>query len=139
MKSWVGLVRRFGSNINWTVQHGGYWWRGELGMLDRRPLVAAVQDLNDQFGNIWFETAGEREEYPFVAWQEKVHALAEEIGYDRIMFASDWPYVDATTKYFELVDAVRKHADWLSSREKRWFLGENAARFMTLAEAKPLK
>jgi predicted TIM-barrel fold metal-dependent hydrolase len=138
LKSWVQLVRRFGRNLHWTVQHGGYWWRGTVGMLDRRPLVAAVQELNDQYDNIWFETAGEREEYPYVSWQEKVHALAEEIGYDKIEFASDWPYVDAANKYFQLVEAVRHHADWLSSREKRWFLGENAARFMALPEAKPL-
>jgi predicted TIM-barrel fold metal-dependent hydrolase len=138
LKEWVALVKRFGSNINWAVQHGAYWRRGP-GMLERHAFVEAVRGLNAQFDNIWVETAGERDEYPYVDWQEKVHALADEVGFEKIMWASDWPYVDAQHKYFQLVDAVRRHADWLSKTEKRWYLGENAARFMTLADAKPLR
>lgn len=137
LKDWVEHVRRFGSKVHWDVMHGGYWLRGP-GQLDRKPLIEAVQELNGEYNNIWFGTAGEREEYPYTEWQEKVHALAEEIGFDKIMWASDWPYVDANHKYFQLVEAVRRHAEWLSQREKAWFLGENAARFMNLPEAKPL-
>src|SRR6185437_4715092 len=37
LKSWVQLVRKFGPNLHWTVNHGGYWWRGATGMLDHRP------------------------------------------------------------------------------------------------------
>ncbi len=135
LKHWVELVRRFGSNVHWAVMHGGYWRRGP-GQLERRSLVDAVQALNAEFNNIWFETAGEREEYPYVEWQEKVHALADEIGFDKIMWSTDWPYVDANHKYFQLVEAVRRHGEWLSATEKRWFLGENATRFMNLAEAR---
>lgn len=138
LKDWVALVRRFGRDLNWAVQHGAYWRRGP-GMLDRRSFVDAVQALNSEYDNIWVETAGEREEYPYVDWQEKVHALADEVGFEKIMWASDWPYVDAKHKYFQLIDAVRRHGSWLSETEKRWYLGENAARFMSLAEAKPLR
>ncbi|MBI3948861.1 MAG: amidohydrolase [Acidobacteria bacterium] len=136
LKDWVELVRRFGPKLHWDVMHGGYWRRGP-GQLDRKALVEAVQELNAEYNNVWFGTAGERDEYPYIEWQEKVHALAEEIGNDKIVWASDWPYVDAFHKYFQLIEAVRRHADWLSQREKQWFLGENAARFMNLPEAKP--
>jgi predicted TIM-barrel fold metal-dependent hydrolase len=138
LKEWVALVRRFGRDLHWCVQHGAYWRRGP-GMVERHAFVAAARELNGEFDNIWVETAGEREEYPYIDWQEKVHALCEELGFDKIMWASDWPYVDARHKYFQLIDAVRNHARWLSETEKRWYLGENAARFMTLAEAKPLR
>lgn len=137
LKEWVDLVKRFGSDVHWDVMHGGYWRRGP-GQMDKKPLVETVQELNEEYNNVWFGTAGERSEYPYVAWQEKVHELAEEIGYDKIMWSSDWPYVDRDHKYFQLIEAVRRHGRWLSHREKEWFLGENAARFMNLSEAKPL-
>lgn len=138
LKAWVELVRRYGRSIHWDVMHGAYWRRGP-GMLERRAFVEAAQDLNAEFDNIWVGTAGEREEYPYYAWQEKVHTLADEIGFEKIMWAADWPYVDANHKYFQLVDAIRRHASWLSETEKSWYLGENAARFMNLAAAKPLR
>ncbi len=138
LKEWVELVRRFGRNLNWAVQHGAYWRRGP-GMLERHAFVDAARALNAEFDNIWVETAGERDEYPYVDWQEKVHALANEIGFEKIMWASDWPYVDAKHKYFQLIDAVRRHGAWLSEVEKRWYLGENAARFMNLPDAPALR
>ena len=138
LAAWVELVRRYGRNIHWDVMHGAYWRRGP-GMMERRAFVETAQDLNAEFDNIWIGTAGRREEYPYHAWQGKVHALAEEIGFHKIMWTSDWPYVDAHHKYFQLVDAIRRHASWLSKTEKSWYLGENAARFMNLAAAKPLR
>ena len=138
LSHWVQLVKRFGKTLHWCLNHGGYWARGarRAGQLNKPALVETVQDLNAQFDNVWFETGEHRDgEYPFRPWQTKVHQLGEEIGFDKICFGSDWPYVDVDTKYFQLFDAVRNHSDWASQRQKTWFLGENAARFMVLPEA----
>jgi predicted TIM-barrel fold metal-dependent hydrolase len=143
LADWVKLVRRFGKKLNWCVLHGGYWNRGSgrrWGQLHRRSLVPAIQELNAEFDNVWIETADHQDdEYPFLDWQERTNQLVEEFGYDKICWGTDWPYAEWTTKYFELVEAVRRHGWWASQKQKQWYLGENAARFLNLPEAGVLK
>ena len=69
-------------------------------------------------------------EYPFLRYLERIRALRDGCGADRIMYATDWPWLEHYFMYPQLVESVRRHADFLSEEEKELFLHENARRFL---------
>jgi hypothetical protein len=72
-------------------------------------------------------------EYPFRNHLEMLRKLAEGVGHDRVMWATDWPWMEHYFSYPQAVDSIRKHADFWTEDEKAQFLGENAARFLELS------
>jgi predicted TIM-barrel fold metal-dependent hydrolase len=69
-------------------------------------------------------------EYPFPRYLERIRALRDGCGPDRIMYATDWPWLEHYFMYPQLVESVRRHADFLGEEEKALFLHENARRFL---------
>lgn len=69
-------------------------------------------------------------EYPFPNHLKRLRRLYERIGADRLMFATDWPWPEKFRKYIQDVDAIRKHANFMSEEDKLKFLGQNALRFL---------
>jgi predicted TIM-barrel fold metal-dependent hydrolase len=69
-------------------------------------------------------------EYPFPNQLKRLRRLYEEVGPDNIMFATDWPWLEQYRKYVQDVDAVRRHADFMTDQDKEKFLGLNALRYL---------
>jgi predicted TIM-barrel fold metal-dependent hydrolase len=117
--------------IRFALMHTGY---DEHAQLSRVPMFRVVNELNEKHGNIWFETAMQDIDYtyPYHMYLEKIHTLYDGVGRDRIMWGTDWPWTDSWCKYFQLVQAVLEHANFLGPDDKRMFLGENAVRFLGL-------
>jgi predicted TIM-barrel fold metal-dependent hydrolase len=69
-------------------------------------------------------------EYPFPRYLERIRALRDGCGADRIMYATDWPWLEHYFMYPQLVESVRRHSDFLSEEEKTLFLHGNARRFL---------
>jgi predicted TIM-barrel fold metal-dependent hydrolase len=69
-------------------------------------------------------------EYPFPNYLRRLEKLHAEVGASKLMWATDWPWLEHYMKYPQAVDAIRRHAGFLSLEEKRAFLGGNAVRFL---------
>lgn len=114
--------------VRFCLMHMGF---DELAQLDRIPMFRVVHELNQRHGNVWFETALFVDHtYPYRGYLEKLHTVYSAFGRDRIMWSTDWPWTETWSKYFQLVQAVLDHADFLSQEEKKLFLGGNAAKFL---------
>jgi predicted TIM-barrel fold metal-dependent hydrolase len=79
-----------------------------------------------QVGEIW----DDHTEYPFRNFLKRIEVLVKEIGADRLMWATDWPWFEDKFKYQQAVDCIRKHANFMSDKEKALFLGGTAERLM---------
>jgi len=69
-------------------------------------------------------------EYPFPRYLERIRLLRDGCGADRIVYGTDWPWLDHCFMYAQLVESIRRHADFLSVKEKELFLHRNARRFL---------
>jgi predicted TIM-barrel fold metal-dependent hydrolase len=68
--------------------------------------------------------------YPFPQYLQQLEVVYDAIGAERLMWATDWPWLESYTKYPQLVGAVQEHATFMSDAEREAFLGGNAVRFL---------
>jgi predicted TIM-barrel fold metal-dependent hydrolase len=103
------------------------------------PLAPAADEvfrLTAKHANLYLSTAmpgcvwDDGSEYPFRNYLQRMQRLCEAVGAGRVMWATDWPWFDWAFKYEQGLNAIRKHADFLSEQEKALVLGETAAEFM---------
>ena len=103
------------------------------------PLTQAAEavfSITRKHSNLYLSTANpgkawdDGTEYPFRNYLARMRITCEEVGPTRVMWATDWPWYDWAFKYEQGVNAIRKHAEFLSERDKRFILGETAAEFM---------
>ena len=69
-------------------------------------------------------------EYPFRRYLERIRLMRDGCGADRIMYGTDWPWLDHCFMYPQLVESIRRHADFMTEEEKQLFLHRNARRFL---------
>jgi predicted TIM-barrel fold metal-dependent hydrolase len=100
------------------------------------PDAKIVFDMARNHGNVFLSTAflgynrDDEHEYPFPLQLKRLHRLYDEVGIDKLMFATDWPWAEDCRKYVQDVDSIRRHCDFMSDEEKRRFLGLNALRYL---------
>ena len=46
------------------------------------------------------------------------------------MWATDWPWFDHCYRYEQAIEAIRRHANFLTEEEKATFLGGTAVAFL---------
>jgi predicted TIM-barrel fold metal-dependent hydrolase len=99
-----------------------------------------VIDMMKQFPNLYLSTAApgniwdDGSEYPFPNYLRRIQLLVESVGADRLMWATDWPWLEHEFKYEQAVNAIRRHAPFLSDDEKAMFLGGAAAAFLDVKD-----
>lgn len=69
-------------------------------------------------------------EYPFPRYLQRLERLVTTVGAEKLMWATDWPWLNHFMLYPQAIDAIRKHATFMSERDKERFLGDNARRFV---------
>jgi predicted TIM-barrel fold metal-dependent hydrolase len=69
-------------------------------------------------------------EYPFPNYLRRLAKLHAEVGASKLMWATDWPWLEHFMKYPQAVNAIQRHAGFFSEEEKRAFMGGNAIRFL---------
>jgi predicted TIM-barrel fold metal-dependent hydrolase len=75
-----------------------------------------------------WESWKENYEYPYPLHTDLIKKVYDQIGAERLLWASDMPFVYRTCTYRQLLDLVRLHFDFLNEEEKRLVIGGNAAR-----------
>jgi len=108
-----------------------------MGYIDpRTPEAERMFEIVRDHPNIYVSTSclqfmwEDEHEYPFPRYLERIRALKEACGADRIVYGTDWPWLDHCFMYPQLVEAIRRHADFMTEDEKRMFLHDNARRYL---------
>jgi predicted TIM-barrel fold metal-dependent hydrolase len=100
------------------------------------PLSAEgqiVPKVVNRHQNVWLSTSwlgkdwDDAHEYPFANHLARLEHLYNEVGPDRLFWATDWPWLEEYMTYPQAVDSIRRHAGFFSEKEKTGFLGDNAA------------
>ncbi len=102
------------------------------------PEAKIVFDMAKNHDNVFLSTAllgyiyppDDEHEYPFPNQLRRLRKLYDEIGINKLMFATDWPWSEYCRKYNQDVDAIRRHCDFIKDEEKEKFLGQNALKYL---------
>lgn len=104
---------------------------GHFGMVTRPGWLAQVRLARHP--HVCLESGGitwlfNDEFYPFKGAVRAIRKAADEVGFEKLMWGSDYPRTITAITYRMSYDFVLK-SDELTDDEKRLFLGENARRF----------
>ena len=66
--------------------------------------------------------------YPWLDAQALVKRLYDTYGPDRLMWATDWPIIEAVAKYSQALTVVRDDMKFLNADDKRWMLSKTIER-----------
>jgi predicted TIM-barrel fold metal-dependent hydrolase len=108
-----------------------------MGFLDpRKDEAKRMFEIVGEHPNIYVSTSclqfmwEDEHEYPFRNYLERIRLLRDGCGADRIVYGTDWPWLEHYFMYPQLVESIRRHADFFSEDEKAMFLHANARRFL---------
>ncbi len=123
------------SNITFIIMHLGVSYLTDLKQQYPFPILQKTLSL-EQYHNVWFELSGlqefcedekpPRNEYPFPRAQEIVQATVEKVGSEKMIWGSDFPGILPYCSYPQTVNLIKYYCDFLSEKEKKFILGENA-------------
>lgn len=107
---------------------------GHFGMVTGRHWEKQIRLA--LYNNVYIESGGitwlfNEEFYPFPSAVRSIRTAADTVGFDKLMWGSDYPRTICAITYRMSYDFVLK-SDQLSDDEKRLFLGTNASRFYKL-------
>jgi predicted TIM-barrel fold metal-dependent hydrolase len=86
------------------------------------------------YPNVWTQNAYivayfRDEQFPYSTAHRLLKRLIEEIGIDKFIFATDWPWTERFCKYKQQIDMIRT-ADYLNQEDKEKFLSKNVENFL---------
>lgn len=111
------------------------WGRPRLDVTIPPPTLEIVEDLA-QHPNVVSLFSGHyafsREEFPYDDLRIVSDRLLAAFGPERLLWASDWPWIKKKPGYCELLDLVEHHLPGLSPDEVDLVMGGNAQRVLRL-------
>ncbi|MBO5858220.1 MAG: amidohydrolase [Clostridia bacterium] len=104
---------------------------GHFGMVTRDGWLEQIKLAKNK--NVFIESGGitwlfNSEFYPYPSAVEAIKKSAELVGYDKLMWGSDYPRTMTAITYKMSFDFVEKATE-ISEENKKLFLGENAVKF----------
>jgi predicted TIM-barrel fold metal-dependent hydrolase len=74
-----------------------------------------------------------KQPYPWLDAQEHVKRLHQSFGPDRLMWATDWPIIEANSTYDKALKVVRDDMNFLNADDRRWMLSRTIERVWPFA------
>lgn len=104
---------------------------GHFGMVTRENWLEQIKLAGNK--NVFIESGGitwlfNREFYPYPSAVRAINEAAELVGFEKLMWGSDYPRTMTAITYKMSLDFIKKTAD-ISEENKKLFLGENARSF----------
>ncbi len=104
---------------------------GHFGMVTRDGWLEQIKLAKNK--NVFIESGGitwlfNSEFYPYPSAVEAIKKSADLVGYDKLMWGSDYPRTMTAITYKMSFDFVEKATE-ISEENKKLFLGENAVKF----------
>ena len=115
---------------------------GHFGMVTRNNWQSQIMLAKNR--NVYIESGGitwlfNSEFYPYPSAVKAINEAASLVGYDKLMWGSDYPRTMTAITYKMSLDFIEKTAD-ISEENKKLILGENARSFYDFANlAVPVK
>lgn len=105
-------------------------------MLERKPTLDLINHFNKKYGNVWAQSDNYYLDtrYPFPTHLAGTKDLFDNIGPDRVIWGTDWPWIENIGKYYQFVQSVNENCTYMSAEQKAKFLGGNALDFLALPE-----
>jgi len=109
---------------------------GHFGMPNRKGWPGQLNLCKHE--NVYMESGGiiwlyRHEGYPFPGAIAAIKQAANAVGWDKLMWGSDWPRTMVDFTYRQSLDFVRNSQE-IGEKEKALFLGDNAARLYGLSK-----
>ncbi|MBL10252.1 MAG: hypothetical protein CL402_07035 [Acidiferrobacteraceae bacterium] len=108
-----------------------------MGYLDpREPEADLMYEVVRAHPNIYVSCSclismwEDEHEYPFPNYRERIQALRDGCGPTQIVYGTDWPWLEHLYMYPQLVESIRRHADFFSDEDRALFLHKNARRYL---------
>ena len=113
---------------------------GHFGMVTRRGWMSQIRLARHE--NVYIESGGitwlfNDEFYPFPSAIKAIKEAADEVGWEKLMWGSDYPRTITAITYRMSYDFVTKSQE-LKDCEKRMFLCDNAKQFFGFGELREL-
>ncbi len=104
---------------------------GHFGMVTRENWLEQIKLAGNK--NVFIESGGitwlfNREVYPYPSAVRAINEAAELVGFEKLMWGSDYPRTMTAITYKMSLDFIEKTAE-ISEENKKLFLGENARSF----------
>ncbi len=104
---------------------------GHFGMVTREGWLEQIKLASHE--NVFIESGGitwlfNLEFYPYPSAVDAINESAELVGYNKLMWGSDYPRTMTAITYKMSLDFIEK-TDKISEENKKLFLGENARKF----------
>lgn len=104
---------------------------GHFGMVTRENWLSQIELAKNK--NVFIESGGitwlfNEEFYPYPSGVDAINQAADLVGFDKLMWGSDYPRTMTAITYKMSFDFVLK-TDKISDESKNKFLGENAVKF----------
>jgi len=104
---------------------------GHFGMVTREGWLSQIGLAKNK--NVFIESGGitwlfHKEFYPYPGAVEAILQAAQLVGFDKLMWGSDYPRTMTAITYKMSLDFIEK-TDRIPEDDKRLFLGENARKF----------
>ena len=109
---------------------------GHFGMVTRENWLEQIKLARNK--NVFIESGGitwlfNSEFYPYPSAVRAINEAAELVGFNKLMWGSDYPRTMTAITYKMSLDFVEKATE-ISEENKRLFLGENAVKFYGFKE-----
>ena len=109
---------------------------GHFGMVTRDGWLSQIRLAKNP--NVFIESGGitwlfHKEFYPYPSAIQAICQAAELVGYEKLMWGSDYPRTMTAITYKMSLDFIEK-TDAISSEDKQLLLGENARKFYGFAD-----
>lgn len=112
---------------------------GHFGMVTRENWLSQIRLAKNK--NVYIESGGitwlfNSEFYPFPSAVKAINEAADLVGYEKLMWGSDYPRTMTAITYKMSFDFIEKTND-ISERNKSLFLGNNASEFYNFNDITP--
>ena len=109
---------------------------GHFGMVTRENWLEQIKLAKNK--NVFIESGGitwlfNEEFYPYPSAVKAIIEAADEVGFEKLMWGSDYPRTMTAITYKMSLDFVEKTTE-ISEENKKLFLGENAKKFYGFAD-----
>ena len=109
---------------------------GHFGMVTREGWLSQIRLAKNE--HVYVESGGitwlfHKEFYPYPSAVQAIRQAADLVGFDKLMWGSDYPRTMTAITYKMSLDFIEK-TDAISNEEKRLLLGENARKFYGFAD-----
>jgi predicted TIM-barrel fold metal-dependent hydrolase len=124
VKQLYAMIERY-PTLHFDFLHGAYQVPHSL---EREPTLELMRHFNDKTNNVWAQTDTYYVDtkYPFPAQLAGTRELFDRIGPEKIIWGTDWPWIETTGKYSQFLQSVDENCTYMTAAQKARYLGGNA-------------